>query len=83
MDLLNLIKNYSGIFALLIYLIILIVIISINKRRNKKSITINSKEYKTLDLNDENAVVASLIAAIECRNEYHKNVKVVSVREVA
>ena len=83
MDLLNLIKNYSGIFALLIYLIILIVIIGINKRRNKKSITINSKEYKTLDLNDENAVVASLIAAIECRNEYHKNVKVVNVREVA
>ncbi len=83
MDLLNLIKNYSGIFALLIYLIILIVIMSINKRRNKKSITINSKEYKALDLNDENAVVASMIAAIECRNEYHKNVKVVSVREVA
>ena len=83
MDLLNLIKNYSGIFALLIYLIILIVIMSINKRRNKKSITINSEEYKALDLNDENAVVASLIAAIECRNEYHKNVKVVNVREVA
>jgi len=39
-------------------------------------------EAETLDLNDENKTIACLIASIECRNETHKNVKVISVKEV-
>ncbi|GEM_PF-1110679 len=35
-----------------------------------------------LDLNDEDATVACLIASIEMRNEIKKNVQVVSVRKV-
>ena len=35
-----------------------------------------------LNENDEDATVASLIAAIECRNEFKKNVQVISVRKV-
>ena len=35
-----------------------------------------------LDLNDEDATVAALIASIEYRNEVKKNVRVVSIREV-
>lgn len=35
-----------------------------------------------LNLNDEDATVAALVASIDYRNETKKNVKVVSVREV-
>lgn len=35
-----------------------------------------------LDLNDENATVAALIASIDYRNKTKKNIRVVSIREV-
>ena len=34
-----------------------------------------NKEVAPLDINDEDATVASLVAAIECRNEFKKNVQ--------
>ena len=39
-----------------------------------------SVEY--LDLNDEDATVAALIASIDYRNKTKKNIRVVSIREV-
>lgn len=41
-----------------------------------------NKEVAPLDINDEDATVASLVAAIECRNEFKKNVQVISVRRI-
>ena len=35
-----------------------------------------------LDLNDENATVAALVASIDYRNKTKKNIRVVSIREV-
>ena len=85
----GLLTKYSGITAIFVYLFLLWAYVKLVKKK-KASETV--KEVKTgentskeipLDMNDEDAVVASLVAAIECRNEYHKNVKVVSVRNVA
>lgn len=42
----------------------------------------SKKEVAPLDINDEDATVASLVAAIECRNEFKKNVQVISVRRI-
>lgn len=39
-----------------------------------------SVEY--LDLNDEDATVAALVASIDYRNKTKKNIRVVSIREV-
>lgn len=41
-----------------------------------------NKEVAPLDINDEDATVASLVAAIECRNEFKKNVQVINVRRI-
>ena len=35
-----------------------------------------------LDLNDEDATVAALVASIDYRNKTKKNIRVVSIREV-
>lgn len=71
-------NKYSGIIAILVYSMILFVIMKI--KRNKAEEEENAAV--SLDLNDEDATVACLVAAIECRNETHKNVRIVSVREV-
>lgn len=34
------------------------------------------------DLNDEDAMIATLVASVDLRNETHKNVKVISVKEI-
>ena len=39
-------------------------------------------EWEGLDTEDEDMVAAVLTAAIDCRNETHKNVRVVSVKEI-
>ena len=73
---------------LLAILIIVAIAVSLYKKKNPKveEVVEETKEFnKTaspLDLNDEDATVACLIAAIECRNEYHKNVQVISVKEI-
>ena len=79
--------NYSGIIALVIYIVALIVYIkydathSDEQEPETKEVKVN-RVSSPLDLNDEDATVASLIAAIECRNEYKKNVQVISIRKV-
>ena len=81
-------EQYYGIIALIIYIICLIVFIRYEAKHEDdnveevKELKQNNISASPLDLNDEDATVASLIAAIECRNEYKKNVRVVSVRKV-
>ena len=76
----------TGILALIFLAIVLVIYLAINKNKKDAPEVEEVKESKIdaspLDINDEDAVVASLIASIECRNEYHKNVQVVSVRKV-
>ena len=81
------INNYSGIIALFVYGILLFLLMSFTKKKEVKEET---EEVKTvnavrtpLDLNDEDATVACLVAAIECREECHKNVTIRNVRRVA
>lgn len=45
-----------------------------------KSVTTSSSS--PLNLNDEDALVASLVASIDYRNETKKNIQVIGVREV-
>ena len=82
-------EKYYGIIALVIYIICLIIFIRYEAKHEGeeeveevKQEVINEVKTSPLDLNDEDATVASLIAAIECRNEYKKNVQVISVRRI-
>ncbi len=80
--------NYSGLIALVLYIVALIVFLryeathedddSEEKIEHLNNNTISSP----LDLNDEDATIASLVASIECREEYKKNVRVVNVRRI-
>lgn len=81
--------NYSGIIALIIYIVCLVIFLRYEATHedNQEEVEevktiVNKVNSSPLDINDEDATVASLIAAIECRNEYKKNVRVVSVRKV-
>ena len=72
-------NNYSGIIAIIGYLLLLFVFLKLRKRKKTEEVT---EEAQPLDLNDEYKTVAALVAAIECRNEEHRNVRVISVKEV-
>ena len=81
--------NYSGLIALVIYIAALVAYLRYDAKHGDEETEEEVKEVKenksvasSLDLNDEDATVASLVAAIECRNEYKKNVQVISVRKV-
>ena len=81
------ISRYSGLCAIVVYSLILWLILSISSARKKKSRepvrTVKPAiPAQRLDESNEEATVAALVAAIECRNEHHKNVRIVSVREV-
>lgn len=52
------------------------------KGRKKTENVQESNDKVAVDLNDEDAVVAVLVASIDYRNETHKNVKVISVKEI-
>ena len=82
----ELIARYSGIAAIAVYSLILAVILKLSGNRKEKKETVKEEvirgDVKPLDLEDEDATVACLIAAIECREETKKNVRIVSVREV-
>ena len=82
----ELLSRYSGISALIIYGIILYFILHFSRKKNKDTEVIESKpeniRYEKLDVNDEDAVVACLVAAIDCREQYHKNVEIVNVRRI-
>ena len=72
-------NNYSGIIAIIGYLLLLFIFLKLRKRKKTEEVT---EEAQPLDLNDEYKTVAALVAAIECRNEEHRNVRVISVKEV-
>ncbi len=86
MNLLELMQKYSGITALCIYIPLLILILHIRQLyRNKMAMQEKEKqmeEKQPLNLEDENAVVAALMASIACHEEYKTDVRVISVREV-
>lgn len=81
-------EKYSGIIALILYVIALIVFLRYDAKHQDEQEEIKEEKVtiKTdatpLDLADEDATIASLIAAIECRNEFKKDVQVISVRKV-
>ena len=80
----EILSNYSGITALIVYGIILALILSLRKKKTvDEETTEEVKERLPLDLNDEDATVACLVAAIDCREECHRNVQIVSVRRIA
>ncbi|MBO4219176.1 MAG: hypothetical protein IKX74_05320 [Erysipelotrichaceae bacterium] len=83
----DLITRYSGIFAIIVYSLLLWIILAVNGRRKSRTEPVRTAEPPVragspLDENDEDATVAALVAAIEGRNEWHKDVRIVSVREV-
>ena len=82
----ELISKYSGIAAIIVYSFILALILKFSKKKEdtaEEAEGFVDRDVKPLDPDDEDAVVACLVAAIECRNETKKNVRIVSVREVS
>ena len=84
---LDIISRYSGIFAIIVYSLLLYLFLKFKPKKKAEKEAEEVTEEKNpsaspLNLDDEDAVVASLIASIEYHNETHKNVRVVSVREV-
>ena len=79
--------KYSGITAIIVYSAILYLILKFFGKK-KTDIKEETKEterlvHERLDLEDEDATVACLVAAIDCRNQYHKNVEIVGVRRIS
>ena len=75
------------VFAVLLLIIVLTEIISkvAGKEETKEVATAasaNTTAYSSLNINDEDATIACLIASIDLRNETNKQVQVLSVREV-
>lgn len=87
---LELLMKYSGITAIIVYSFILFLILKFAPKKEEepqekeevREIKPQTVSASPLDTSDEDAVVASLIASIEYHNETHRNVRVVSVREV-
>ena len=80
------VSKYSGIIALLVYGVLLVLWLSLRKKKEiepEEVKTVNTVKRTPLDLNDEDATVACLVAAIECREECHQNVAIRSVRRIA
>ena len=81
--------DYSGIIAIFVYLCILMMILKFRKPKAEEvteeetPVVTRTKEIAPLDVNDEDATVACLVAAIECRNQAYKNVQIVSVRRIS
>ena len=80
--------NYSGLIAFAIFLVALVIFLryeTLHEETEDDVVEETPQVSNTacpLDINDENAVVASLIASIEAHNETNKNVQVISVRKV-
>ena len=81
--------KYSGIIAIIVYSIILYLILKLSGKKNgdTKTETIMEEtervEVERLDPEDEDATVACLVAAIDCRSQYHKNVQIIGVRRIS
>lgn len=85
----ELMMKYSGITAIIVYSILLYLLLKLTARKRKPeekqlepAQTERAPQASPLDLQDEDATVAALIASIECHSETGKNVRVVSVREI-
>lgn len=78
--------KYSGLLALFILIVVLLIFLRHEARSQDKAVEIVEPQIKqesySLNIDDEQATVACLIAAIECRNEYKKDVRIINVREV-
>ena len=81
----EILTRYSGITAIFVYGFILFLILKFKKKKPVDTVktVVEQVRHERLDLEDEDATIASLIAAIECREQYHKNVQIVSVRRIS
>ena len=73
-----------AILLLIIFLTDLITKLAGKETEAKENVAVSNTNTvaNPLNVNDEDAVIASLIASIDYRNETKKNIQVVSVREV-
>ena len=87
----ELLAKYSGITAIIVYLFIFWVYFQFRKSRKTveepveeavRTAPVAAEERYPLDINDEDATVAALVASIEYRQEKGTDVRVLSVREV-
>ena len=78
----ELISNYSGIAAIIVYGILLSVLLGFNKNKKKKIVPEAESDFAALDISDEEALVACLTAAIDCREQEHQNVRIIGVRRL-
>lgn len=81
---------------ILVFLILAVIVVvtyyigkAVNKALDKKQTPVNNEPATTpvsaknpLNLDDEDAVVAALVASIDFRNQIKKDVKVVSIKEI-
>lgn len=83
----DILMKYSGITAIFVYSAILYLILKLSKKKGTDTNNKFAEETRTvserLDPEDEDATIACLVAAIDCRNQYHKNVEIVGVRRIS
>ena len=87
MNIIDILNGRGGGAILLAIILAIVIVISLVRKSKPKQVKeviqeANNVETTPLDLNDEDATIACLIASIECRNEFKKNVRVVSVRRI-
>ena len=77
------------VFVILLLIIILTELVTKVAGKNKTvevqtntAAVVHSSVSSKLNVNDEDAVVASIVASIDYRNETKKNIQVISIREV-
>ncbi len=76
------------VFSILIILAVMITLLKHVNVLNSKPTQVESKskvvstKVEKLDLNDENATVASLVACIEAREDLGNNVRVKSIKQI-
>ena len=87
----ELLTRYSGITAIIVYLLLFWLYMKLRGTRKasepeEEAAPVKMQETPAarslLDVNDEDAVVAALIASIDYRQENKTDVRVLSVREV-
>lgn len=76
------------VFLILVLIIFLTELVAkaMGNEKEKEETVVETKavtpSVEHLDLNDEDATVAALVASIDYRNKTKKNIRVVSIREV-
>ena len=81
--------GFGACFALVLILIAIFMIVKNKKNKKEESEeavseapAVQARTVTPLDINDEDATVACLVASIDYHNEIGKDVRVVSCREV-